>query len=120
MVNSHSQQILQGILFYPFVDYSPLTNKKSKLFLYNVKTKLEKIFGQILRKLRIESKLTQSELAGRSDLDRTFISLLERGERQPTLSSIFKLAHALNVSPVTIIQKVERELNENSSNSLLD
>ena len=85
-----------------------------------MKTKLEKIFGQILRELRTENKLTQSELADRSDLDRTFISLLERGERQPTLSSIFKLAHALHVSPVAIIQKVEREFNENSPHSLLD
>ncbi len=85
-----------------------------------MKTKIEKIFGEVLRKFRLAKPFTQSELADSSSLDRTFISLLERGERQPTISTLFKLASALDVSLVSIIQEVERRVNENSENSLCD
>ncbi len=85
-----------------------------------MKTEIEKIFGDILRELRVKNDLTQSELADRSSLDRTFISMLERGERQPTISTLFKLASALQIAVVPIIQELERRVNENSQNSSFD
>ena len=85
-----------------------------------MKTEIENIFGEVLREFRLAKRFTQSELADNSSLDRTFISLLERGERQPTISTLFKLASALDVSLVSIIQEVERKVNENSENSLFD
>lgn len=83
-------------------------------------TKIEKIFGDILRELRVKKEFTQSELADRSSLDRTFISMLERGERQPSISTLFKLASALQISVVSMIQELERRVNENSQNSSFD
>lgn len=74
---------------------------------------LEKFFGVILKELRTEKGLSQESLAYDSDLDRTFISLIERGERQPTISTLFKLAKSLNISPSDIIKKLE-ERYENS------
>jgi transcriptional regulator with XRE-family HTH domain len=85
-----------------------------------MKTAIEKIFGEVLREFRLAKQFTQSELAEKSSLDRTFISLLERGSRQPTISTLFKLAAALDLSMVSIIQEVERRVNENSQNSLSD
>ena len=64
---------------------------------------LEKAFGAVLKQQRVKRKLTQAELAERSDLDVTYISLLERGGRQPTLKVFLKLADALGVSPTRIL-----------------
>jgi len=68
---------------------------------------LEKIFGDVLRSCRKEKNMSQERLAMESNLQRTFISRLERGLTQPTLISLFELAKALEVEPVEIIAKVQ-------------
>ena len=78
-----------------------------------MKISLEKAFGEILRELRVHQRLTQEALAEKSELDRTFISMLERGERQPSLSSLFKLASALNTEVSQILKMLEERVNEN-------
>lgn len=65
------------------------------------------VFGKVLRELRETNNLSQEKLAEYCELDRTYISLLERGLRQPTITTIFKLAKALNISPSKLIEKVE-------------
>lgn len=64
-------------------------------------------FGKLLRELRVKKGLSQDELATDADLDRTYISLLERGMRQPTLETLFVLAKALNVSPSWMVSELE-------------
>lgn len=64
-------------------------------------------FGIVLRAVRKEVGLTQEQLALAADLDRTFVSLIERGERQPTVRVLFKLAAALRVSASRLIQMTE-------------
>ena len=78
--------------------------------------KPEDAFAQVLRRLRRDKGLSQEELAHQSDLDRTYISLLERGLRQPSLSSILKLSKPLGVSSADILAEVEEKLNEDSPN----
>jgi transcriptional regulator with XRE-family HTH domain len=68
------------------------------------------VFGKVLRELREANHISQEKLAEYCELDRTYISLLERGLRQPTITSIFKLAKALNISPSKLIEKVENSL----------
>jgi transcriptional regulator with XRE-family HTH domain len=68
---------------------------------------LEAKFGNLLRKLREKQGLTQEELGADANLDRTYISLLERGIRQPTITTLFALAEALKVSPSSIIKELE-------------
>lgn len=68
---------------------------------------LETRFGLLLRELREKKGLTQANLGTDANLDRTYISLLERGLRQPSLNTIFDLAKALNVSPSSIIRQLE-------------
>jgi transcriptional regulator with XRE-family HTH domain len=65
------------------------------------------IFAEVLKELRTEKGISQEELAFGSGLDRTFISLLERGKRQPTLSTIYKISEALKVSPIELISKID-------------
>ena len=71
---------------------------------------IEEAFGAVLRELRTARGITQERLAFNADLDRTFISLLERGQRQPSLATIFGLAQALQLSPSEIVQIVEEKL----------
>ena len=76
--------------------------------------KPEEAFAHVLRKLRKERSLSQEELAHQSNLDRTYISLLERGLRQPSLSSILQLSKSLGVSSSEMIAQVEAKLNEDT------
>ncbi len=80
--------------------------------------KLHSIFGKVLRELRVQVGLTQEQLALECDLDRTFISLLERGLRQPTLTTLFTLAEKLKTPTSEIIKQIEdlykESLNDNS------
>jgi transcriptional regulator with XRE-family HTH domain len=69
---------------------------------------ISKSFGRILKTLREERQISQERLAELSDLDRTFISMLERGLRQPSLTTLFLLCRALEVSPSEVISKLEK------------
>jgi transcriptional regulator with XRE-family HTH domain len=73
---------------------------------------IAKIFGEVLRELRTAHNLSQEKLAEHSDLDNTYISLLERGLRQPTLTTIIKLAKALHIKPSQLIEKIEVQINQ--------
>ena len=74
---------------------------------------LNTAFADVLRQLREQSGLSQEALATKSGLDRTFISLLERGQRQPTLKTLARLAEALDTSLTALSKKVEDRLNAN-------
>jgi len=78
--------------------------------------KLEIIFGQVLRKHRTTIGISQEHLALECGLDRTFISALERGLRQPSLKSLFKIAKIIKISPSQIVAEVEKLSEEKSEN----
>jgi transcriptional regulator with XRE-family HTH domain len=56
-------------------------------------------FGSSIRERRISRKLSQRELGDLTGIDRTFVSAIERGLRQPTLTTLLRIAKALGVSP---------------------
>lgn len=62
-------------------------------------------FGEVLRECRESARLSQEALALDADLDRTYVSLLERGLRQPTLETLFALAKVLKITPATLIAR---------------
>jgi len=68
---------------------------------------IEEAFGLVIRKMRKERGISQEKLSFSSMLDRTFISQLECGKKQPTLVTIFELANALGVAVADIIAEVE-------------
>ncbi|MBS2212223.1 helix-turn-helix transcriptional regulator [Carboxylicivirga mesophila] len=74
---------------------------------------LNKIFGDVLRELRKNAQISQEELADLANLDRSYISLLERGIKQPTLQTIFSLSSSLSISPSNFISKVEKRHQNN-------
>ena len=72
-------------------------------------------FGRVLRKLRKKSGLTQEQLGFEADIRRSYVSILELGQQQPSLSTIIKLAKALNVQCGELMCLVEKEINESKS-----
>ena len=69
-------------------------------------------FGEVLRHLRKEQRFSQEKLALDCGLERTFISFLERGLRQPSLTTILKLSKVLGVSASEMVARVEMQLDE--------
>lgn len=62
-------------------------------------SRIKNDFGSRLRAIRIAKRLSQEALALVCDLDRTYIGGIERGERNVSLLNIYKIAHALRISP---------------------
>jgi len=73
---------------------------------------LERLFGRILQELRHKRGLSQEELGFESDYHRTYISQLERGQKNPSLKAIFRLAKALGVKPSGMIRRIESRVEE--------
>ncbi|WP_375345366.1 helix-turn-helix domain-containing protein [Priestia megaterium] len=74
---------------------------------------LEEAIAFVLKQYRKKYNLSQEKLAHLCGLDRTFISLLERGKRKPTLNTIFILSEAFEIKASEIVQEVEKILDEN-------
>ena len=70
----------------------------------------DKAFGKVLAELRKKKGISQENLADICGLDRTTVSLYERGIRQPTLPSILTLAKGLKMPASEIIAEVEKEI----------
>ena len=56
-----------------------------------------KVFGNRIRQLRLEMRLSQEELAEKAGVHRTYIGTIERAEKNITLCNIEKIASALNI-----------------------
>ena len=74
-----------------------------------IKTPPNVAFGQVLRELRKERQLSQESLALEAGVQRNYVSLIERGVNQPTITTIFKRAAALEVSPSAMLSLVEAQ-----------
>jgi transcriptional regulator with XRE-family HTH domain len=71
-------------------------------------------FGKVLRRLRKEAGLTQEELGFEADLRRTYVSILELGQQQPSLTTILKLSKALKYPAHKLVSQVEDEIKKTS------
>lgn len=74
-------------------------------------------FGKVLRQLRKKAGLTQEQLGFEAGLERNYISMLELGQRQPSLATIFKLSPPLNTSPSHVVALLETAISLEDSNS---
>ncbi len=72
----------------------------------------EKAFGKVLREIRQKHSLSQEDLGLESGYHRTYISLLERGEKSPSLNTIFHLAKTLGVLPSEFLRRTEAQVSQ--------
>lgn len=66
--------------------------------------KFLKKLGENLKKFRLQNDLSQEKLAFKAGLDRTYISGIERGERNISIITIQKIAEALKVDMLEIFK----------------
>lgn len=64
--------------------------------------------GTALKERRNELGLTQEDVAGAAELDRPFITMIESARKQPTVSVLWRLAVALQLSPGDFVQRVDQ------------
>lgn len=64
-------------------------------------------FGRGVRRLREELNLSQEDFAERVDMHRTYIGMIERGERSPTLGTLNAWAKAFQLSISELMRRVE-------------
>ncbi|MGA8151491.1 MAG: helix-turn-helix transcriptional regulator [Terriglobales bacterium] len=65
-------------------------------------------FGTVLRRLREQCGDSQEGFAHRAGYHRTYIGQLERGEKSPSLSALFNIAHAFGMRPSEVVRQVEK------------
>jgi transcriptional regulator with XRE-family HTH domain len=68
---------------------------------------VERAFGEVLRQIRKGLGVSQESLGFDSSLDRTYISLLERGLKSPTIRTLFAVAKVLDVRPSDVLRQTE-------------
>lgn len=73
-----------------------------------------KLIGDEVRRRRIASGLSQEELASLSNLHRTYIGSVERGERNVSLQNIVSIAIALKCKPSQLLVGIDQEIGDGS------
>ena len=68
----------------------------------------KKRFGAVVRKSRERLGLSQESLADFTGVHRTYIGGIERGERNPSLLNILRIAEALEIQPSALFAEMER------------
>lgn len=71
------------------------------------------LVGKVIARLRAEKGVTQEVLSGLSDIGRTHLSAIERGERRPTLETLYRISNALDMPMSVIVIEIEKELKKN-------
>jgi transcriptional regulator with XRE-family HTH domain len=66
--------------------------------------------GAAVRSRRVEQGISQEKLGEIADLDRTYISSVERGIRNPTIESLWKIASGLETVPSEILADAESQM----------
>jgi len=69
--------------------------------------KIQEKFGLIIKQLRTKKGISQEKLALDSDIDRTYISDIEKGDRNVSLVMIERLSNYFQISVSELLKKVE-------------
>lgn len=69
--------------------------------------------GNVIAEFRKKKGLSQEVLSGLADIGRTHLSAIERGERKPTLETLYRLSCALNVKMSDIVTEIEKQIDNN-------
>ena len=68
------------------------------------------MLGAELKKVRLEKRLSQTEVATAANIGVTHVSNLEREKQSPTVDVLFRLCRALGIAPHEVIKRVEQAM----------
>lgn len=71
-----------------------------------------KIVGEVIAEARKRKGISQEVISGLADIGRTHLSAIERGERKPTLETLYRISCALDIKMSDIIIEIEKRLNK--------
>ncbi len=69
-----------------------------------------KIVGEVIAAKRKQKGISQEVLSGLADIGRTHLSAIERGERKPTLETLYRISQALDIKMSEIVIDIEKKL----------
>ena len=69
-----------------------------------------KIVGKAIAHFRKKKNISQEVLSGLSDIGRTHLSAIERGERKPTLETLYRISCAMGISMADIVTEIEKRI----------
>ena len=69
------------------------------------------IVGEVIADFRKKKGLSQEVVSGLSDIGRTHLSAIERGERKPTLETLYRICLSLDVKMSDVVAEIENRLN---------
>ncbi|OXS57013.1 hypothetical protein B1A99_18980 [Cohnella sp. CIP 111063] len=70
---------------------------------------IKQIIGKTLKAIRLKQGLSQEDLAHECDVDRSYISMIEVGRNEPSVTKIFELCSGLKIKPSDFFKLVEGE-----------
>lgn len=73
------------------------------------------IVGEVIARFRNKKGVTQEVLSGLADIGRTHLSAIERGERKPTLETLYRISCALDIKMSDIVISIENEIENKES-----
>lgn len=68
------------------------------------------IVGKVISDMRKEKGMSQEVLSGLADIGRTHLSAIERGERKPTLETLYRIACAMDIKMSDIVKRIEKNI----------
>lgn len=66
------------------------------------------IVGKVIKSYREKKGLSQEVLSGLADIGRTHLSAIERGKRNPTLETFYKISLALEINASDLLREIEK------------
>lgn len=66
---------------------------------------MRRLVGRNVKAARLNAKLSQEQLAERSGFTQQYLSGLERGQRNPTIVSLYEIAQALGTTPIELLRE---------------
>ncbi len=70
------------------------------------------IVGKAIAFFRNKKGMSQEVLSGLADIGRSHLSAIERGERKPTLETLYRLCVAMDIKMSTVVAKIEEDLQQ--------
>ena len=76
----------------------------------NVEYLDSRLVGEVIADFRKRKKVSQEVLSGLADIGRTHLSAIERGERKPTLETLYRISMALEIKMSEIVIEIEKRI----------